>query len=79
MKSAVQRAKLGRTEEIQALKRLDLQARKLEVSSTGPSLDAFVNGELAASAALDGRSVFGWERDLSGLGAVHNKVARKRD
>jgi hypothetical protein len=64
LKSAVQKAKLGRDEEMQALKRLDTQARQLEQSATGPSLDAFVAGERKSSSALGGRSVFGWEADL---------------
>ncbi|MCA6114715.1 DUF763 domain-containing protein [Bradyrhizobium sp. WSM 1738] len=64
LKSAVQNAKLGRDEEMQALKRLDDQARKLERSAKGPSLEAFIAGERAASPALDGRSVFGWEAEL---------------
>jgi hypothetical protein len=64
LKSAVQNAGLGRDEEMQALKRLDDQARQLELTAKGPSLEAFVAMERAASPALDGRSVFGWERDL---------------
>jgi uncharacterized protein len=65
LKAAVQRAKLGRDEEIQALKRLDDQSRRLERSAQGPSLDAFIAGERAASPSLGGRSVFGWEADLN--------------
>jgi hypothetical protein len=65
LKSAVQGAKLGRDEQLGALKRLDDQARRLEqVASAGPTVDAFIAGERRASPALDGRSVFGWERDL---------------
>ncbi|MGE3872226.1 MAG: DUF763 domain-containing protein [Parvibaculaceae bacterium] len=64
MKSAIHKAKLGREEELQAIERLDRQARQLERTATGPSFDAFVAGERAASPALDGRSVFGWERDI---------------
>jgi uncharacterized protein len=64
MKSAVQGGKLGRDEELQALKRLDDQARKLERVADGPNLEAFVATERAASPMLDGRSVFGWEKDL---------------
>jgi len=64
LKSAVQSARLGREEELQALKRLDDQARRLERTVTGPSLEAFVDAERTASPALDGRSVFGWERNL---------------
>jgi hypothetical protein len=66
MKSAVVKAKLGREEEMQALRRLDGQARLLEGRIDGPSFGAFVAAERAASPALDGKSVFGWERDLSG-------------
>jgi len=65
LKSAVQNAKLGRDEEMQALKRLDQQSRRLERSAQGPSLDAFIAGERAASPDLDGRSVFGWEAELN--------------
>ena len=64
MKSAVQKAKLGRDEELQAIRRLDDQARRLERTATGPSVDAFIATEREASPALDGRSVFGWEKDL---------------
>ena len=64
LKSALQNAKLGRDEEMQALKRLDDQSRQLERSAEGPSLDAFIRGERAASPMLEGRSVFGWEAEL---------------
>jgi hypothetical protein len=63
LKSAVQGARLGRDEEMQAFKRLDDQARRLERTVQGPSLESFIATERAASPALDGRSVFGWERD----------------
>src|SRR3979411_2139000 len=49
LKSAVQGAKLGREEEIEALKRLDDQARDLERTASGPTLDAFMATETAAS------------------------------
>ena len=65
LKSAVQNAKLGHTEELQALKRLDAQARHLERTASGPSLEAFIGGERQASPSLDGRSVFGWEKDAA--------------
>jgi hypothetical protein len=61
LKSAVQRAKLGRDEELGALKRLDEQARLLERVATGPSVDALVADERARSHDYGGRSVFGWE------------------
>lgn len=50
---------------MQAIKRLDDQARRLERTAQGPSVEAFIAGERAASPDLDGRSVFGWERDLA--------------
>jgi hypothetical protein len=65
LKLAVQKAKLGRDEEMQALKRLDDQARQLERISTGPLLDAFVAAERSASASLGGCSVFGWEEGIA--------------
>lgn len=64
MKSAVQKAKLGRDEEMQALKRLDSQARRLEDLAEGPRLRDFIAAEHAVSPTLDGRSIFGWENDL---------------
>jgi uncharacterized protein len=64
LKAAVQNAKLGRDEEMQALKRLDEQARRLERTGEGSSLETFIATERAASSSLDGRSVFRWERDL---------------
>ena len=65
LKSAVASAKLGRDEEMQTLRRLDDQARRLERTADGPSLESFIATERAASPSLDGRSVFGWERDLA--------------
>jgi hypothetical protein len=64
LKSAMQQAKLGREEEMQALKRLDDQARRLERTATGPSFEGFVANERDNSPSLGGRSVFGWEADL---------------
>ena len=61
LKSAVSRAGLEREEALGALKRLDQQARLLERHAGGPSFEAHVAGERAASHAYGGRSVFGWE------------------
>jgi uncharacterized protein len=65
LKSAVHKAKLGHSEEMQALKRLDDQARQMERTARGPSLEAFIATERNRSTSLDGRSVFGWEKDLA--------------
>jgi hypothetical protein len=51
---------------MQALMRLDNQARQLERTATGPSFESFVALERTGSSALGGRSVFGWEADLTG-------------
>src|SRR3954471_21799500 len=48
LKSAVRKAKLGREEELGAIKRLDEQARMLEAAS-GPSFEAVVSEEFANS------------------------------
>ncbi|PBC02389.1 DUF763 domain-containing protein [Mesorhizobium sp. WSM3860] len=61
LKSAVGKAKLGRDEELQALKRLDGESRRMERYVTGPSLKEIVAGEMDQSHLLGGRSVFGWE------------------
>jgi hypothetical protein len=73
LKSAVGHAKLGRDEEIQALKRLDAQARHLERTASGPTLETFIATERAASPALGGRSVFGWEQDLAKAGKARSR------
>jgi hypothetical protein len=65
LKSAVRKAKLGHTEEVHALRRLDDQARLLERNAAGPSLDVFIAGERRRSPSLDGRSAFGWEKDIA--------------
>ncbi|MBX5012524.1 DUF763 domain-containing protein [Rhizobium lentis] len=61
MKSAVQKGKLGREEELQALRRLDDQSRRMERYVTGPDLKEIVAGEFRQSGDFGGRSVFGWE------------------
>jgi hypothetical protein len=65
MKSAVRKGRLGRDEELQALKRLDDQSRRLERHATGPGLKEIVAGEFDESALFGGRSVFDWEPDWS--------------
>ena len=66
LKQAVQKAKLGRDEELGALMRLDEQARLLERSTTGPSAEKVIADEMAASPEYGGRSVFGWEGARAG-------------
>jgi len=61
LKSAVEKARLGRDEELAALKRLDDQARRLEPYGRGPGVAAVIAAERHASHGYGGRSVFGWE------------------
>ena len=68
LKSAVQKAKLGRDEELGALKRLDEQARRLERHVSGPSVEVLIAQEREVSHSYDGRSVFGWEQPPSAGG-----------
>ena len=68
LKSAVRTAKLGRTEELAALRRLDAQARMLERDARGPGVAALFAEERARSHDYGGRSVFGWEREPGSSG-----------
>jgi uncharacterized protein len=63
LKAAVQNAGLGREEQLGALKRLDQQARQVEVWTKAPSFEAVLAEERHASSTYGGRSIFGWERD----------------
>jgi hypothetical protein len=59
LKDAVAKAKLGREEEVGAMRRLDDQARKLEPFAKGPTLPEFIAEERRLSHAYGGRTVFG--------------------
>jgi hypothetical protein len=54
MKTAVTKARLGREEQLAALKRLDDQARRLEGRATGPSFAQLVDQEWQSSHANGG-------------------------
>lgn len=59
LKSAVTKAKLGRDEELGAIRRLDAEARRLERHAAGPSLPEIIDEERARSHVYGGRTVFG--------------------
>ncbi|GAA4326232.1 DUF763 domain-containing protein [Pigmentiphaga soli] len=61
LKTAVSQARLGNDERLDAIRRLDRQARQLERDARGPSLDAFIAQERQDSHRYGGRSVFGPE------------------
>jgi hypothetical protein len=66
LKAAVRKAKLGREEELAALRRLDAQARTLERGDAGASFAVLIADERQRSPAYGGRSVFGWEQPGGG-------------
>jgi uncharacterized protein len=59
LKSAVRKAKLGRDEELAAIKRLDEQARLLERRAAGPSVENLIAEERGRSHAYGRRTIFG--------------------
>ena len=61
LKAAVQQARLGNDEKLDAIRRLDAQARQLEAHAGGPSLQAYLEEERRQSHRYGGRSVSGWE------------------
>lgn len=61
LKSAVQKGKLGRDEELAALKRLDAQSRLVESHACGRIVEELIAEERSLSHLYGGRSVFGFE------------------
>ncbi|HWT86428.1 MAG TPA: DUF763 domain-containing protein, partial [Myxococcales bacterium] len=59
LKKAVSAARLGQTEKLAAIRRLDEQARVLEGTATDPTLDDFLASERDASPGYGGRDVLG--------------------
>jgi uncharacterized protein len=76
LKSAVQQAHLGRDEQLAAFRRLDEQARRLELHAQGPSLGEHITAELHQSHAYGGLSVFGWEPPASPDSVIEDVGAR---
>lgn len=76
MKSAIERAKLGREEELAALKRLDAQALRLEQHASGPSVETLIAEERVLSHDYGGRSVFGHEPPPARLDQASASEAR---
>ena len=61
MKTALERAKLGNEERLDAIRRMDAETRRLERFVSGPSRPAYIAEERLRSPEYGGRSVFGWE------------------
>lgn len=58
LKRAVSQARLGRADKLDALRRLDTQARHLERTARGPTFESFVAHERAQAPLFGGRTVF---------------------
>jgi hypothetical protein len=60
LKTAVATAKLGNDEKLDAIRRLDAQARKLERDAGGPTFEQHLAEERRDSHLYGGRTVTGW-------------------
>lgn len=69
MKVALERAKLGNEERLDAIRRMDAETRRLERFVSGPNLPAYIAEERMRAPEYGGRSVFGWETAAGGEGA----------
>jgi hypothetical protein len=78
LKSAVHVAKLGRDEELGALRRLDEQARVLERCASGPPVEELIADERDRSHVYEGRSVFGWALPPKAAGVKPCPIAGPR-
>jgi hypothetical protein len=77
LKSAVSKARLGREEELGALKRLDEQARLLEHQASGPSVGELISEERESSHLYGGRSVFGWAQPSAAQPKIAGNVTEQ--
>jgi hypothetical protein len=77
LRSAVDRAKLGRDDALFALRKLDAESRRLERVANGPAFDDFISDEFVRSHEYGGRSVFGWELPLAGRREQPSAPGRK--
>ena len=76
LKSAVDKARLGNDERLEAIRRLDDQARRLERTATGPAFSQIVETERRRSHKYGGRSVFGWEPAAPSIDPLEVKTAK---
>jgi hypothetical protein len=73
MRRAVEAARLGEGERLDAIRRLDDQSRRLEAHAAGRTLPAHIAREFERSPSYGGRSVFGWERDRAAGAALRGR------
>ncbi len=79
LKSAVQKAKLGESDELAAFQKLDQESLRLEREAKGPEVDRFIEDERERSHEYGGRSVFGWEEAPPAKTSNGSTHARKRN
>jgi hypothetical protein len=79
LKSAVQKAKLGESDELAAFQKLDQESLRLEREAKGPDVDRFIEDERERSHEYGGRSVFGWEVAPPAKASNRSTHARKRN
>jgi hypothetical protein len=75
LKSAVEQAKLGRDEKLDAIRRLDEQARRLEPYVSGPSFEEHLAEERSRSSSFGGMSVFGPEPPYAATASKASRTA----
>ena len=78
LKSAIGTAKLGNDEKLAAIRRLDEQARRLERTASGASLEAHLAEERARSHEYGGMSIFGPAPARSLPGPADHRAIRDR-
>jgi hypothetical protein len=74
VKAAVQSAKLGREEELGALRRLDEQARRIEHHVSAASFETLIAAERGGSDYYGGRSVFGWAQPRANFSLIDSNA-----
>jgi uncharacterized protein len=78
LRSAVDKAKLGRDDALFALRKLDTESRRLESIAQGPAFNDLIADEFARSHDYGGRSVFGWEPEAApNVSAPHDSAPRR--
>jgi hypothetical protein len=78
LKAAVQKARLGRNEMLEAVKRLDDEARRVERGATGPPIGEMIAEERRLSHSFSSRSVFGWEPSPEALAEIQASTSARR-
>jgi uncharacterized protein len=76
LKSAVDKARLGNDERLQAIRRLDDQARRLERTATGPAFSQIVETERRCLHKYGGRSVLSWEPATPSIDPAEARTAK---